>query len=315
MDHIHCYASYSEWDIIAMCSLDSHWPSFYLALGVEPPREMLSHITEITSLTHETTSSTNGYNARLRDPLANKSTMVSVGGGFPPVPLKLVNKIESGEFVDMDDLLPDKLGSTRPQMHDDQSTTTKSRRRSVTNILEWIQCFSVYIAVITRKQPERIQDLLGYQSRILEAHLEYAGDYWLGYDRRFRLEAAASNNTNWSTIDTNLWSIAFSGKAKSTRCKYCFCITHSSADCNWAPDPQPTRPYNPQQRARHRICFKWNNVPGRCPVQGCKFDHMCLLCANNPAVWDKAHKAIYCPLRQLGQPHHPEEQAPPIQRS
>ena len=55
----------------------------------------------------------------------------------------------------------------------------------MTNILEWIQCFSVYIAVITRKQPDRIQDLLGYQSRILETHLEYAGDYWLGYDRRF----------------------------------------------------------------------------------------------------------------------------------
>ena len=110
MDHIHCYASYSEWDTIAMHSLDSHWPSFYLALGVEPPREMLSHITEITSLTHETTSSANGSNARLRDPLANKSTMVSVGGGFPSVPLKLVNKIESGEFVDMDELLPDKLG-------------------------------------------------------------------------------------------------------------------------------------------------------------------------------------------------------------
>ena len=110
MDHIHCYASYSEWDTIAMHSLDSHWPSFYLALRVEPPREMLSHITEITSLTHKTTSSANGSNAQLRDPLANKSTMVSVGGRFPPVPLKLVNKIESGEFVDMDDLLPDKPG-------------------------------------------------------------------------------------------------------------------------------------------------------------------------------------------------------------
>ena len=44
-------------------------------------------------------------------------------------------------------------------------------------------------------------------------------------------------------------AIAFSGKAKSTRCKYCFCITHSSADCILAPDPQPMRPYNPQQRA------------------------------------------------------------------
>ena len=47
------------------------------------------------------------------------------------------------------------------------------------------------MAVLTQKHPERIPDLLGYQQLIIEASLEYEGDNWLGYDRQFRLTAAA----------------------------------------------------------------------------------------------------------------------------
>ena len=41
--------------------------------------------------------------------------------------------------------------------------------------------------VLTRKYPEQIPDLSGYQSLIIEAHLEYESDNWLAYDRQFRL--------------------------------------------------------------------------------------------------------------------------------
>lgn len=36
--------------------------------------------------------------------------MLSIGVGLPLVPRKLVNQIQSGEFVDMVELLPDRLG-------------------------------------------------------------------------------------------------------------------------------------------------------------------------------------------------------------
>lgn len=41
------------------------------------------------------------------------------------------------------------------------------------NILEWIQCFGIYVAVLMQKHPNRIQDLLGYQTLIVEACMEY----------------------------------------------------------------------------------------------------------------------------------------------
>ena len=41
------------------------------------------------------------------------------------------------------------------------------------------------MAVIAKSQPDRIPDLLGYQSLITEAHLEYGEDGWIGYEKDF----------------------------------------------------------------------------------------------------------------------------------
>ena len=93
--------------------------------------------------------------------------------------------------------------------------------------LEWIRCFSAYIAVISAKQPHRVPDLPGYLTLITEAHVQYAGDGWIGYDRRFRQIAATKLHVTWAQIDTTLWNIAFSGKARLVRCKFCFSIMHT----------------------------------------------------------------------------------------
>ena len=74
----------------------------------------------------------------------------------------------------------------------------KPKWDQVTNILEWVQCFGIYMAMVTKKAPDRIQDLLGYQGLILEARTEYAGDGWLGYDCRFRQQAAANPDAVWT---------------------------------------------------------------------------------------------------------------------
>ena len=81
------------------------------------------------------------------------SALLSIGPGLPPVSNKLVMHIQADEFIDMAELLPDRLGiSTTPGKDDKQAT--KQKRRQVTNILEWIQCFSIYVAVLTQKHPD-----------------------------------------------------------------------------------------------------------------------------------------------------------------
>ena len=49
----------------------------------------------------------------MQDPALHSPTdvqTVSIGAGRPPVPAKLVQKIESGVFVEMAELLPERLG-------------------------------------------------------------------------------------------------------------------------------------------------------------------------------------------------------------
>ena len=150
----------------------------------------------------------------------------------------MVARIQAGDFVDRAELLPDRMGITATPMFlnkRDEKQTVKSRRRQVTTITEWVQCFSIYVAVRAAKQPEKIQDLMGYQALIVEACTEYGSDAWLGYDRRFRQMAAASPDTPWARIDPTLWNMAFTSKAKAQRCKYCFSLTHPSEECDWAP--------------------------------------------------------------------------------
>ena len=52
------------------------------------------------------------------------------------------------------------------------------------------------------------EDLLVYFALIIEA---YMSDGWLGYDSRFRQNAAASLDTTWARIDPALRNMAFVG--------------------------------------------------------------------------------------------------------
>ena len=93
-----------------------------------------------------------------------------------------MTRIELEEFIDMAELLPDHLGPATTLTLPKPS----KQRHDISNILEWIRCFSAYIAVISAKQPHRIPDLLVYLTLTTEAHVQYAGDGWIGYDSRFR---------------------------------------------------------------------------------------------------------------------------------
>ena len=295
-----------------------HLPLTVPALGCLPPAPLLSHISTITpsapaigipNVTVPTATSvatTSAIAASSQD----TTQAVFIGQGLPPVPKKLASKIESGEFVDMSELLPDRLGCSRTLTPEDKSGGTKSKKRAVANILEWIKCFSVYIAIIAQKNPDRVPDLLGYQSLIIDASIQYDGDGWVGYDRWFRLNAAANSNKTWATLDATLWNRAFTGYAKVSRCKHCFSLTHTSSECEWAPEatdivtppPQPSTGFSATPAKQYRrICRKWNNTPGRCPIPGCTYEHICLNCAYDPTINNKSHKAIHCPSRKFSQ--------------
>ena len=89
-----------------------------------------------------------------------------LSAGIPPVPSKLVNRIEAGEFIEMAELLPKRLMAYTSD--DDHTKAFKSKIKPVTNILDWIQAFGLYVAIISHKQPQRVPDLIGYQAFIID---------------------------------------------------------------------------------------------------------------------------------------------------
>ena len=129
---------------------------------------------------------------------------MSLRGGLPPIPAKLVKRIQEGSFVEMSELLPDLL--RRAALPEEIGKSFKSRPHSVGNILEWVRCFGSYIAVISRSQPHRVADLLGYQNLVITSHLDFPDFRWEEYDREFRLEASVSPISQWSVMDSTKWN-------------------------------------------------------------------------------------------------------------
>jgi len=54
-----------------------------------------------------------------------------------------------------------------------------------------------------QSSPRKDSDVLAYQIIILEASLEFEGNGWLGYNRRFHQNAAADPNVKWETTCTD----------------------------------------------------------------------------------------------------------------
>ena len=92
-----------------------------------------------------------------------------VSSGLPPIPAKLVNRIQEGLFVEMSDLLPDTLTSAEYNAGEDHANSRKSKHRRDLSIMEWVQSFAVYLTVVSCTKPHRIADLLGYQQGIIQA--------------------------------------------------------------------------------------------------------------------------------------------------
>ena len=131
---------------------------------------------------------------------------MSLRGGIPPAPAKLVKRIQEGSFIEMAELLPELLQNA--SLPDNINKGSKPKPHSVGNIMEWVQCFSCYIAVISHSQPQRVVDLLGYQNLIITRHSEFPDFKWEEYDGEFRLQASASPTPQWSIMDSTQWNMA-----------------------------------------------------------------------------------------------------------
>ena len=232
--------------------------------------------------------------------------------GLPPVPHKLVSRILRGEYVDMSELLRDNLeaqrrSSSQPTSSAISGLSPSRSRREIPDLLSWVQCFGTYIAIITSKEPERMRQLLAYQTLIVREARRCGGKGWLAYDAYFRQQAVGDDKLDWSCINQSLYAVTFiaqGDRGKGRCCVLCLESDHVEEQCAlYNPSAKPASYKKPLEKApsdgrdpsqgrgkgggRSMACFAWNQ--GDCRFLACKYRHVCVRCSGD-------HRISQCPL-------------------
>lgn len=231
---------------------------------------------------------------------------MAVGPVSPPVPSKLAEKIWRGEYIELDELLPARLGAPAPTVLDVLLHGEKAKpKKNISTIEDWVLSFNTFISVVAMRTPEQVRDLLAYSSTIVKASQDFQGAPWLEYDVHFRKQIATRGSPQWATIHAALWAMYFaranpkpmagmSAKAGGTGASNDY--KSDKNQLNSAPSRSRFTPYTPT-----RVCFRWNSRSG-CHLMGCKFLHCCL---------GSSHTALDCPQQRSNPPPpHPQEQLP-----
>lgn len=229
---------------------------------------------------------------------------VLIGCSSPPIPRKLAERAWGGEYVDLAELSPVRLGTPEPTLLElfAGNTKTRSKKGAITSIEAWVVCFNAYIALIAMRRPDRVGDLLAYSSLIVKASQDYEQMPWWAYDQHFRKQAAAKRLRQWDTVDTSLWTLYFGRATPRARCKDCGLLGHMQ--CTPSEPGQTGNPLGHEARAKvvrkfepyprqKPICKRWNSVGG-CRQPLCTYRHVCLECHAQD------HKALNCPLTSKG---------------
>ena len=223
------------------------------------------------------------------------------------IPKKLVDKIRSGRFIEMKEMLQDNISLTA-QFQELQGPSflqvvgaTRTCLWEVSSLSSWCFCFLGYVATMTSDPTTR--DQLAYARLLIQQARAQGGLFFLDYDRAFRQQLATDPSLRWNAINPSLLASTNLGHRSTgahTFCTLCRASDHTRTQCALAylePTQTTGVPAVPQrnssQGAPRRlrnvpVCFGWNKGP--CPYGNkCKYQHVCSSCSA------PTHKALDCP--------------------
>ena len=197
----------------------------------------------------------------------------------------------------MYELLPEFWTQKGDEMASKTSTSSRAKaKRWVHDINVWLQCFALYISVMSNKSLQHIPELMAYMVNILQASQEYEGSAWTTYNAAYRRQAAATGHKEWSKVNPSLYTVCFTGKArKANCCDFCLSAAHKTDDCYLTADEDPDLvvrmravesavvAFSGRPKQSAEICCLFNEK--RCRFWSSKYRHICQLClGNHPAL-------------------------------
>ena len=205
-----------------------------------------------------------------RPPTLGKAFLI--GPGYSPIPYKLVAKITGGQFIELADHLSDniKAQDVKPQAYLEGKllvTGTMKQAMEITDIVTWIEAFSIFCLVLCHLFPSCWTDLSQYKLLIIQTAKRFHYKSWLHYDIAFMKEAAASGSTDWSCMEADLCNFHTKSPSASSSSEALSSSGNASSS---------------------QYCHLWNDWLCCWPFGGCRLRHSCESCNGD-------HPNIRCP--------------------
>ena len=188
----------------------------------------------------------------------------------------LRERIELGEFVDLDKLLPkDKCGGTqvyneaqRMQIFEQNGTTFWAPEQSmnVNSVRKWEQAFRIYATIYTNANPHCAGEIWQYIHVINVAASSYQWENVAYYDYTFRRLMERKPWRSWAKTYTQGWNLAL-------RDSYA-----TGGSSKPAPTMNNEKRMNQTHDWRDDCCWGFNRTRCKRGNGSCKYDHHCTYC-------------------------------------
>lgn len=174
------------------------------------------------------------------------SHSVSLSTALEPMPHRLTQRIRSGTFVEMRDLLTDNI-ALYDQIEVVYGQTPivpipgvpRSRFRDVPTMSSWLYCFLAYVAV--RTTDDFTRNMLTYARLITREALRHGGSGWQDHDRDFWHQVEIDTTLPLNTLLPDLQSTTILGHRTGSGTFYVLCrsVDHVASQCalQWLQNP------------------------------------------------------------------------------
>ena len=202
-------------------------------------------------------------------------------------------KIERGEFIELDKLLPDDKTGGMANEHDNrlgliheggEMFLAPARKTSkINSIRKWDSAFRIYATIFTQANPHRASELLQYVQIIHTAAANNPWDNVAHYDFTFRQLMATKPWRSWAKTYTQGWSIAFShsnnnnngnsGSFQSRQQNF-----NSKGNSNSGNNNNNNRRQGGQRTWKDDCCWRYGKNRCSKSASECNWDHRCTFC-------------------------------------
>lgn len=93
-----------------------------------------------------------------------------------------------------------------------QAADLRRARRKAADMAVWTRYFILFMATVTKKEPERLVDLLGYMDAIVRAAQKFAWPPCAEHDRHFRQMVAGDESRLWAQLDAGLYTECYTAQ-------------------------------------------------------------------------------------------------------